>query len=143
MLAGRELSVAQVRQRLKRRAHDAADIDAAIERLKANGTLDDARAAAVIARRETTVRHRGKARVTSRIRAAGISSPVADHAVEQIFQDVDPEALLDAALDRRLRGRATIDDEKEFNRLYRYLVGQGFESDRVITKLRSLRRRSG
>jgi SOS response regulatory protein OraA/RecX len=67
MLAGRELSEAQVRQRLIRRGHDAADIDTAIERLKSNGTIDDARAAAVIARRETTVRRRGKSRVTSRI----------------------------------------------------------------------------
>ena len=140
MLAGRELSEAQVRQRLTRRGHDAADIDAAVERLKSNGTIDDARAAAVIARRETTVRRRGKARVTSRIRAAGISSSVADHAGEQAFQDVDADALLEAALDRRLRGRTTIDSEKEFNRLYRYLVGQGFEHDRVLTRLRKYRK---
>jgi SOS response regulatory protein OraA/RecX len=51
--------------------------------------------------------------------------------------------LLEAALERRLRGRTTIDDEKEFNRLYRYLIGQGFEPDRVLTRLRALRSRSG
>jgi regulatory protein len=141
MLAGRELSEAQVRQRLERRKHDPKDIDAAIERLKSNGNIDDARAAAMIARRETTVRRRGKARVTSRIRAAGIASSVADHAVQQAFQEVDADALLEAALERRLRGRTTIDDDKEFNRLYRYLVGQGFEPDRVLTRLRALRRR--
>ena len=143
MLAGRELSEAQVRQRLTRRGHDVADIDTAIERLKSNGTIDDARAAAVIARRETTVRRRGKARVTSRLRAAGIASHVADRAVQQAFQEVDADALLDAALERRLRGRTTIDDEKEFNRLYRYLIGQGFEPERVLAKLRTLRPRSG
>jgi regulatory protein len=140
MLAGRELSEAQVRQRLTRRGHDAADIDTAIERLKSNGTIDDARAAAVIARRETTVRRRGKARVTSRIRAAGIASNVADRAVQQAFQEVDADALLEAALERRLRGRTTIDDEKEFNRLYRYLIGQGFEHGAVLNRLRALRK---
>jgi regulatory protein len=139
MLAGRELSEAQVRQRLKRRGHDAADIDMAVERLKARGSIDDTRAAAVIARHETTVRRRGKARVSIRLRAAGIAQSVADNAVEQVFQDVDADALLDAALERRLRGRTTIDDEKEFNRLYRYLIGQGFEPERVLAKLRSLK----
>jgi regulatory protein len=139
MLAGRELSEAQVRQRLVRRKYDSSDIDSAIERLKEGGYIDDARAAAVIARRETTVRRRGKARVSSRLRAAGIASAVADHAVEQVFKDVDPDALLDASLERRLRGRTRVADEKERQRLYRYLIGQGFEAERVLAKLRKLK----
>jgi len=139
MLAGRELSEAQVRQRLARRKYDSRDIDNAIERLIAGGYIDDARAAAVIARRETTVRRRGKARVSNRLRAAGIAPAVADRAIEQAFKDVDADALLDASLERRLRGRTRIEDDKEMQRLYRYLIGQGFEGDRVLAKLRKLR----
>jgi regulatory protein len=137
MLAGRELSEAQVRQRLARRQYDADDIDRAIERLKAGGYIDDARAAAVIARHETTVRRRGKLRVIGRLRAAGISRAEADRAVQQVSQDIDADALLDSALEKRMRGRTRIDDEKEFQRLYRYLVGQGFEPDRVLARLRA------
>ena len=139
MLAGRELSEAQVRQRLVRRKYESRDIDEAIERLKEGGSIDDARAAAVIARREADVRRRGKARVSSRLRAAGIAAAVADRAVEQIFKDVDADALLDASLERRLRGRTRIADEKERQRLYRYLIGQGFEAERVLAKLRKLK----
>ena len=139
MLAGRELSEAQVRQRLARRGHDSNDIDNAIARLKANGNIDDARAAAVIARRETTVRRRGKGRVSSRLRSAGIAPAVADRVVQQVFEDVDADALLAASLDRRLRGRTRIEDDKEFRRLYRYLVGQGFEAERVLAALRKHR----
>ena len=40
-------------------------------------------------------------------------------------------------LAKRLREGKTIADDREFNRLYRYLVGQGFESDRVVTLLKS------
>jgi regulatory protein len=138
MLAGHELTEAQVRRRLARRGHEEAEIEQAVERLKANGTIDDSRAAAVIARRETSVRRRGKARVISRLHAAGVARSVADRAVEQAFQEFDADALLAASLERRLRGRTRIADEKEFNRLYRYLVGQGFEPGRVLTKLRSL-----
>ena len=49
--------------------------------------------------------------------------------------------MLDAALAKRLRGRDTVADEREYQRLYRYLVGQGFESDRVLKAL-TLRRRA-
>jgi regulatory protein len=139
MLAGRELSESQVRQRLARRKYDGDEIDQAIARLKANGHIDDARAAAVIARRETTVRRRGKGRVSSRLRAAGIAPATADRAIQQTFQEVDADALLAASRERRLRGRTRIDDDKEFQRLYRYLVGQGFEPDRVLARLRQLR----
>jgi regulatory protein len=139
MLAGRELSEAQVRQRLVRRKYDSTDIDGAIERLKEGGYIDDARAAAIIARRETTVRRRGKTRVNSRLRAAGIAASIADRAVEEVFKDVDADALLDASLERRLRGRTRVADEKERQRLYRYLIGQGFEGERVLAKLRKLK----
>jgi regulatory protein len=141
MLAGRELTEAQVRQRLARRGHASDDIDRAIARLKTNGNIDDARAAAMIARRETTVRRRGRARVSSRLRAAGIAPAIADHAVQQVFEDVDADALLAASLERRLRGRTRLADDKEFQRLYRYLVGQGFEPDRVMAQLRKIRSR--
>ena len=52
---------------------------------------------------------------------------------------LDPDALLDSALAKRLRHGGPIADEREFNRLYRYLVGQGFESDRVLARLKKLK----
>ena len=58
------------------------------------------------------------------------------------FGTVDDEALLEASLGKRLRGRDTIDDDREFQRLYRYLISQGFESDRVMKALTARRRRS-
>jgi regulatory protein len=139
MLARRELSERQLRQRLARREHSPDDIDAAIARLKESRSLDDARVAGAIARRETGIRKRGRLRVTRQIEAAGISSSVAQRAVDEAFEQIDSDALLEAALQKRLRGREEIADDKEFSRLYRYLIGQGFESDRVIATLRKRR----
>jgi regulatory protein len=139
MLGRRELSEAQVRQRLVRRRHDPASIDDAISRLKADRSLDDARVAGAIARTETSMRRRGKPRVRRQIEAAGIAPAIAARAVEETFQDLDVDALMAAALDTRLRGRASIADDKEFRRLYRYLIAQGFEPDRVLARLRALR----
>lgn len=135
MLARRDLSEAQVRQRLARKAYSEAEIDEAAERLRAERAIDDARFAAAIARIETSARHRGKLRVRMQIERAGVSRDLAKRAVEEAVDGVDDDALLEASLKKRLRGRDTIADDREFQRLYRYLMAQGFESDRIMGAL--------
>jgi regulatory protein len=141
MLARRELSEAQIRQRLTRRSHTAESIDSAIERLKSERAIDDVRVAGAIARTETHVRRRGRLRVIRQIESAGISSSIAKRVAGEVFQDVDSDALLAGALEKRLRGHDTIDDQAA-RRLYRYLTAQGFDSDRVLAALRARRMRS-
>ncbi len=136
MLARRELSEAQLRQRLARRRHDEEAIDSAVARLKADRSLDDERVAGAIARSETGLKKRGRYRVTRQIEAAGIAPSIARRVVEETFAAIDANSLLTDALARRLRGRTRIEDEREFSRLYRYLVAQGFEPDRVLAMLR-------
>jgi len=141
MLARRELSELRVRQRLARKGHDRRAIDEAIARLREERAIDDARVADAIARTETVVRRRGKLRVRMQIERAGISRSTAAHAVDEAFDGIDDDMLLQASLAKRLRGRDTIADDREFQRFYRYLIGQGFESDRVLRALEARRRR--
>jgi SOS response regulatory protein OraA/RecX len=75
--------------------------------------------------------------VLRQIEAAGIAPAIARRAVDETFATIDGDALMNEALGRRLRGKTRIDDDKAFNRLYRYLVTQGFEPDRVLALLRS------
>ena len=140
MLARRELSELQVRQRLARKGHDAEAVDEAIARLREERAIDDARVAEAIARTETSLRRRGKLRVRMQIQRAGISNAMAKRAVDEVFDGIDDDALLEASLAKRLRGRETIADDREFQRLYRYLIGQGFEADRVMKALTGRRR---
>jgi regulatory protein len=141
MLARRELSELQVRQRLARKGHEPDAIDEAIARLRDERAIDDERVAEAIARTETSVRRRGKLRVRMQIERAGIAKPTAKRAVDDVFDAIDDAALLEASLAKRLRGRETIADDREFQRLYRYLIGQGFESDRALKALNARRRR--
>ena len=141
MLARRELSEFQVRQRLARKGHEPDSIDDAVARLLEERAIDDARVADAIARTETAVRKRGKVRVRMQIERAGIAKATAKRAADEAFDGIDDDALLDAALAKRLRGRDTVADDREFQRLYRYLVSQGFESDRALKALK-LRRRA-
>jgi regulatory protein len=136
MLGARELTERQVRQRLARRGYDQETIDAAVVRLTNDGSLDDERAARAMAHAETSLRKRGRLRVKRRLEAAGIAPDVAQRATQEIFQTVDADALIGAALQKRLRGREQIAGDREFQRLYRYLIAQGFESDRVLALLR-------
>jgi SOS response regulatory protein OraA/RecX len=91
--------------------------------------------AEAIARTETSIRRRGKLRVRMQIERAGIAKATAKRAIDDVFEAVDDDALLEASLAKRLHGRDTIADDREFQRLYRYLVSQGFESDRILKAL--------
>ena len=142
MLARRELSEAQVRQRLARKGHDAADVDDAVRRLREGRALDDVRTAEAIARTQIALKRRGKLRVKQEIERAGIAAATARLATEDVFAIVDDEALLESSMATRLRGRGRIADDAEFRRLYRYLVSQGFEHDKVVSALKA-RRSSG
>src|SRR5687768_15718519 len=92
LLSARELSETQLRARLARRKLDPDDIDAALDRLKADGTVNDRRVAVALARIESTIKHRGRARVIQKVRQAGIDGDTAADAVREVFEDVDEAA---------------------------------------------------
>ena len=140
MLARRELSTAQVRQRLLRRGYGPDDVDDALARLVADRALDDARTAGAIARTQIRLLRRGPARVRRPIEAAGVSRELAAQATADAYEDVDLDDLLSRALDSRLAPGTLVADERTFRRLFRYLVTQGFEPDRVLALLRARRR---
>ena len=136
MLARRELSEAQVRQRLARRGHPSDDIEDAIARLREERAIDDTRVAESIALTQTALKKRGKLRVRRQIESAGIAGATAKRAVDDVCSSIDDAALLEASLLKRLHGRERIADDREFQRLYRYLIGQGFDPDQVLGILR-------
>jgi regulatory protein len=138
MLARRELSEAQLRERLRRKDHEVEAIDAAVGRLKEVRALDDRRVALAAARTESQVRSRGRGYVLRRLQFIGIAGEVAEEAVNEVFGALDEEALLDRAIARRLKGQdAPIRDAAHFRRLLQQLIRQGFSPSKVIAALKS------
>jgi regulatory protein len=138
LLAARELSERQLRARLTRRKLNPDEIDRAVARLKADGTLDDRRVARAMARMESSIRRRGRGRVIQKLRQAGIDSDVAEDAVAAVFQEVDEDDLLDQAINRRLRGQAARDlDERGRAKIVRGLMAQGFSLESILKKLKN------
>jgi regulatory protein len=136
LLGQRELSRAQLRARLLRRGCPPDAVDAALSRLTSDRTLDDERVARAAARVETRIRGRGPVRVRQKLRALGLPSDVVHEAVRDAFADVDEGALIEQALERRLRGQALADlDDRARTRIVRGLVGQGFSLDAVMKRV--------
>ena len=120
MLSRRELSEAQIRIRLARKKFEDDEIETAVEQLRRDGTVNDRRVALAAARLESTIRHRGRARVIQKLRSLGIDGDVIESAVNEVFEEVDEGALLDRAFERRLRGKAPKDlDERGRARVVR------------------------
>jgi regulatory protein len=136
LLARRELAEAQLRTRLAKRKFNDDEIDAAMTRLRRERALDDRRTALACARTQIRIKHRGRARVVRHIEALGINRDIAREAVAEVFAELDENALLEQALDRRLRHGLSLSDAAVFRRVHRYLLGQGFDPGRVTELLR-------
>ena len=133
LLARRELCAEQLRTRLRRKAVAPEDIESAIHRLKADGALDDRRTATAYARQAVTFKHRGRLRTLREVERLGIDRTTARAAVDEVFEDIDEQALIERALGRRLKGGIT--DRAHFRRLYQYLIRQGFDSGLAVAVL--------
>lgn len=133
----RDLSKSQVRLRLRRRGVDLETADAIIANLGDIGAIDESRLALAAARRETAIRGRGPIRARLALRALGLSDSTVDAALDTTLEQVDVDALLDKALERRLRrlpaGRL---DRPAFQKVVAAMVRQGFEASAVMKRLR-------
>ena len=137
LLSRRELSTKQLRDRLARRQFEPTEIDEVIRRLTRDGTLDDRRVALASARLEGAIRQRGRRRVLRQVQQLGIGAVTAKAAVDEVFGELDESALLEHALERRLKGADPRSlDRKATARIVRSLVGQGFAPGQVYARLR-------
>jgi len=136
MLARREHSVAEVRSRLVDREHPAEEIDTAIERLLETRALDDQRVARAYARTALTVKGRGRLRIQRELQVMGIAREIAAEAIAEVFGDVDERALIEKAIQKKLRGGKKLVTLPERARVYQFLMRQGFTPAAVSAAMR-------
>ena len=134
LLARRELTSTQLRDRLTRKGFTPEAVNDTIQRLTEEGALDDRRTANIYARQAVLVKHRGPRRAILDIVAIGISQDIAREVVSQTYEEVDIHLVIQRALDRRLNGR--VQNRNQFQKLYQYLVRQGFDGPLAYTVLK-------
>ncbi|HZU23971.1 MAG TPA: regulatory protein RecX [Bryobacteraceae bacterium] len=139
LLGGAAHSSGEVRERLRRRAAQAKDVDAVLGRLKDLGYLNDRRFAETWAASRLENEGHGRARVLRDLRQRRVAPKVAEDAVRRTFAGSDETALVEQFLARKFRGRDLgeyLGEEKNLANAFRRLRYAGFSAGTSIRVLK-------
>ena len=103
LLSIREHTEKEIRQKLKERGCSASDIDEAVERIKAEGSLSEERFAASFLRSRLRKNPEGKSILRMRLKEKGSPRDVAEAALNEIWENEDYVRPLSVALDSLIR----------------------------------------
>jgi len=140
MLAARGRAGAELRRLLLGKKEQAALVDAAIERLRSAGLLDDAEFARQFARSKALGAGMPRRRLRQELGRRGVAAELTDDAIDEVFADeqIDEDALIEAAAQKKLRTLATLDPATRRRRLYAYLARRGYDADDIARVVREL-----
>lgn len=139
LLSGRALSVSELREKLRRRAAEPADVARVMERMKEAGYLDDRKFAEAFASLRRDSRGFGKSRVERDLMARRVAPGLAREAADRAFRGSDEEAMIEDFLARKYRGRdlgKLLLEEKHLAGAYRRLRSAGFSLGNSIRVLK-------
>jgi regulatory protein len=136
LLAVRARSSRDLGIRLRRAGAPDAAITWTLHRLVAQGFVDDASYARQVARSKVLSGGVSRRKVVTELRKRGVSSEVADEAIDATLSEVelDEYGAALAAAEKRVRALSSLDAPKRKQRLYAFLARRGYESD-VIRKV--------
>jgi regulatory protein len=138
-LSVRALTVSELREKLKRRAAEPADVDAVLARLKESGYLNDQRFAESYAGWRRDDGGFGKMRVLRDLMARRVAPAIAKQASEKAFEGADEIAMIEKFLARKHRGKdlgALLKEEKNLASTYRKLRLSGFSTSNSVRVLK-------
>jgi regulatory protein len=138
-LSARALTVSELREKLKRRAADPADVNQVLARLKEAGYLDDKRFSESYAGWRRDEGGFGKTRVVRDLMARRVAPAVAKQAAEAAYKETDEIAMIEAFLARKYRGKdlgTLLKEEKNLASAYRKLRTSGFSTGNSIKVLK-------
>ena len=138
-LAGRAHSTGELRQKLRARALQAADVESTLSRLKEYQYLDDRRFAESFAAARLENQQLGRTRVLRDLRQRRVAPAVAERTVRKVYHDVDETALIEDFIRRKFRAASReglFQDDKELAAAYRKLLRAGFGSGNILRVLK-------
>jgi regulatory protein len=138
-LGARAQSIGELREKLRRRAERAGDIDGVLARLKEHQYLDDRRYAESFASARLANEKVGRTRVIRELRARRVAPAVAERTVEKVYQGVEETALIEEWIRRKYRmapREGLFQDQKDLAAAYRRLARAGFRTGEVLKALK-------
>jgi len=133
LLTARQYTARNLRRKLVQKGCSAIDVDATIDRLIANGLLDDARYAAAFARGKLLGPGASKRRIRQQLYQRGIPNEVSDAAIETVIADesVDLEAVIEKDARKKLASLGSLEPPIIKRRLYSHLARRGYDIDEI------------
>src|SRR5579864_1479082 len=138
-LGGRAHSTGELREKLRRRAERAEDVDQVLAKLKEIGYLDDRRFAESYASSRLENQGLGKMRVLRDLRQRRVAPKLAEQVTEQTYEKTDEASLIEEFLRRKYRGKELgtfFREEKNLAAAFRRLRYAGFSSGQSIRVLK-------
>jgi regulatory protein len=138
-LGGRAHSMGELREKMRRRAERAEDVDEVLSRLKESGYLDDKRYAESYATSRLSGEKFGRTRVIHDLRQHRVAPALAQSTVEKVYRDVDEQTLIEEWIRRKYRTaprEGLFAGEKDLAAAYRRLARAGFRSVEVLKALK-------
>lgn len=139
ILGGRAHSTGELREKLKRRAGHAADVDTTIARLKDLGYLNDQRFAESFASARLSGEKFGKTRVIQDLRQRRVAPSLAERTVQKVYEGVDEQALIEDWIRRKYRTaprEGLFAEEKDLAKAFRRLARAGFRTGEIVRALK-------
>ena len=139
VLAGRAYSTGELREKLRRRAEQASDVDGVLSRLKEIGYLDDRRFAEGVAAARLANKGLGSSRVIQDLRQRRVAPPLAERTVQHLYEGVDEDALIEEYVRRKYRmatREGLFQSEKDLGAAYRRLMRAGFRTGSIVKVLK-------
>lgn len=139
LLASRPLTASELRRKLRAKAADLADVDPLMESLRGYGVVDDRRLASSFALTRADSGVMGSRKALAQLRAKGVSSTVAQAAVDEAYQGRDEVKMVEDYLARKFRSKNLAEllaDPAKLASLYRRLRTAGFSSSASIRALK-------
>jgi regulatory protein len=140
LLTARPYTARNLKRKLAQKGFAGADIDAAIERLLANGLLDDKRYAEQFARGRLLGPGSSRRRIRQQLFQRGIPGDVADAAIESVIaeESIDLAAVIEKDARKKLASLAGLEPFVIRRRLYSHLARRGYDVDEINSVMKKV-----
>ncbi len=138
MLEARARAVTELRRLLIKKGEPPEDVDAAIERLRTTGLLDDANFARQLTRSKALGGGHSRRRIQQELAKRGVARDVSNEAIEEVFEEegIDEAATIERVARKKLRTLGGVDLATQKRRLFGFLARRGYNSDAIARALR-------
>jgi len=138
LLAYRNQTSSELRDRLQRRGYTSPIIDEVLRQLVSDGYVDDRKLALDWARYRLQTKPLGRRRLAWELRRRGIPPESVEEVLREVYAEFDEVTLAEQAARKRLGSKELPRSPRERQRYIRHLISLGFDTEIVATALAAL-----